>query len=73
MLACGFSKIPKGLDLAISGGSGHRLATPELPPGTDIQIRTSAFLDFRRLYPRLRTWMAPPGNVSIDPKATYGL
>ncbi len=52
MLACGFSKIPKGLDLAISGGSGHRLATPELPPGTDIQIRTSAFSDIRRLYPR---------------------
>jgi hypothetical protein len=41
--------------LAISGGSGHRLATPELPPRTDIRDRTSAFLDFRRLYLQLRT------------------
>jgi hypothetical protein len=31
------------------------LATPELPPGADIRDRTSAFLDFRRLYPQVRT------------------
>ncbi len=37
--------------VANTGGSGHRLATPELPPRTDIRGRTSAFLDFRRLYP----------------------
>ena len=44
--------------LATSGGSVHALATPELPPRTDIQIRTSAFLDFRRLYPQQPTWQA---------------
>ena len=48
--------------LANSGGSGHRLATPELPPGADIRDRTSAFLDFRRLYLQVRTWMAPLAN-----------
>jgi len=31
------------------------LATPELPPGADIRDRTSAFLDFRRLYLQVRT------------------
>jgi hypothetical protein len=41
--------------LATSGGSGHRLATLELHPGADIRDRTSAFLDFRRLYLQLRT------------------
>ncbi len=63
--------------LATSGGSGHRLATSGLPPGADISDRTSAFLDFRRLYPQLRTWMAPlvngdccrvgPGNFTPSP------
>ena len=41
--------------LATSGGSGHHLATPELPPKADICDRTSAFLDFRLLYPQVRT------------------
>ena len=41
--------------LATKRSSGHRLATPELPPETDIRDRTSAFLNFRRLYPQVRT------------------
>ena len=41
--------------MAKSGGTRHRLATPELPPGADIRDRTSAFLDFRQLYLQVRT------------------
>jgi len=60
---CGLYRAYQGLvpcasalpHLATSGGAHHRLATPELPPGADIRDRTSAFLDFRRLYPQVRT------------------
>ncbi len=57
--------------MATSDGSGHRLATPELPPGTDIQIRASAFLDFRRLYPQQPTFWTRPAKTGYDPKPTF--
>ena len=56
--------------LAMNGGSGHRLATPELPSATDIRDRTSAFSDFRRLYLQHQTWQASPENVAVDPFET---
>ena len=47
--------------MATSGCAQYRLATPEPPPGADIRERTSALLDFRRLFPQVRTlWMAVP-------------
>ncbi len=45
--------------MALSGGTRHRPATPELRPGADIENQMSALSDFRRLYPQLRTRMAP--------------
>ena len=51
-----------------SGGSGHRLATPELPPGADIRDRTSAFSDFRRLYPQRA---GSQGGGAVGPKVTH--
>jgi hypothetical protein len=48
--------------MAKNGGSGHPRATLELPSTTDIRDRTSAFSGFRRLYPQLRTRMAPVVN-----------
>ncbi len=41
--------------LALSGGTRHRPATPELRPGADIENQMSALSDFRRLYHQVRT------------------
>ncbi len=46
---------PEWRVMAMSSGAHHRLATPEPPPGADIRERASALLDFRRLYPQVRT------------------
>ncbi len=44
--------------MAASGGSGRRSTTTAPPPGADVEMRTSAFSGFRRLY--------PPGADSQD-------
>ncbi len=41
--------------VALSDGTRHRPATPELRPGADIENQMSALSDFRRLYLRVRT------------------
>ncbi len=42
--------------LATSRGTRHRPAKLDLHPAADIRDRTSAFSDFRRLYPPVRTF-----------------
>ncbi len=36
--------------LARTGGSGHRSEIAAQPPGADVEIRISAFSNFRQLY-----------------------
>ena len=48
----------------MSDGSGHGAGSPELYPGADIRIRTSAFSGFRRLYPQVPTLSVARYEVS---------
>ncbi len=51
------------------GDSLPWLGEKESPASAGLRAARSAFLDFRRLYPQLRKWMAPLVNGTIDPKA----
>ncbi len=57
--------------MALSGGTRHRPATPELRPGADIENQMSALSDFRPLYPQQPTFWTRLGMSQVDPKQTF--